>query len=319
MKNNTNDPRISAYILNELSAEDRRTFEQELSQNSKLSEELNTYKKNISEIQTHFKNEPELQLSSDRKEALFQKMKNSKKSSFSFPLGWAGGGFIAASLALILFNQSLKNEVTRPMYQTEISESDFSTPEMKMADKAKTVNIETHAEAKGTARLMEQNKESAPASTAAAATDIAMEDAAAVSSETLGAATAEGFSRSRGSMKEFGSASAKADTALSAFGASKKSLKDSETVQKEHFIISIQPAVTDTAKDQAEYAIKNCLMIDSKLDLELVWTQSSQTVSVKKSNPSLDAKALECLKSHLQKIQWPSDNDFTFKIHTDSN
>lgn len=320
MKSNTNDPRISAYILNELNAQERTAFEQELLRSSDLSEQLAAYKKNISEIHTHFKNEPELQLSSDRKEALFQKMKNSKKSSFSFPLGWAGGGLIAASLALIMFNQSLKTEVTRPLYQTEISAADLAAPDMKKADKANTVNIETHAEANGTASLKQQNKYSAPS--AAAETAIAKEDAATVSSETLGAASTEGYARSRDSGSAFGSASdsamATAEVRPSAIVASKKSLKDSESVQKEHFIISVQPAITDSTKFQAESALKNCLQMNSKSNFEFIWTQSSQTVSVKKSNPSLDAKAVECIKSQFLKIQWPNDNDFTFKIYNGS-
>lgn len=320
MKNHKNDPRISAYILNELNAEQRSAFEQELLMNSDLSEQLAAFKKNISDVQSHFKNEPQPKLSPDRKEALFHKMKDSKKSSFSFPLGWAGGGFIAASLALIIFNQSLKNEVTRPLYQTEISEADLATPDMKMAHKTDTVNIETHSETKANARLNEQYKDSAPS---AAAQAVVENETVAEESVQLGAASAEGYARSRGSVSAFGdagdSAKAKAEMRPSAIVASKKSLQDSKLEQKKIFIINVQPAMTDPTKDQAESTIKNCLLIDSKLDFEFVWIRKSQTVSVKKSNPSLDEKALECIKSHLQKIQWPNDNDFTFKIHTDSN
>ncbi len=320
MKNHKNDPRISAYILNELNAQERTAFEQELLQNSELSRELEAFRKNISEIQTHFKNEPETQLSSDRKKALFEKINDSKKSSFSFPLGWAGGGFIAASLALILFNQSLKNEVHRPMNQSEISEADIAAPDMKMADKSKTVNIETHAEAKGTARLLEQNKEVA---LAAAAPAVAKNEAVAEDSAQLGAASAEGFSRSRGAVKEFGragdSAMVQAEIRPSALVASKKALQDSEQEQKKIFIIDVLPVVTDSTKVQAESAIKKCLTIDSKFDLEFVWTQTSQTILVKKSNQNLGVNALECLKSHLLKIQWPTANEFTFKIQTGSN
>lgn len=104
MKTYSNDPRMTAYILNELSDEERKQFEKELKSNAEMQTELEEIRKTMFALKEELHAEPMPQLSSMQKEEIKAGKKQKKRSWFTIPaLRW-GVPLAAAATVLVIFS-----------------------------------------------------------------------------------------------------------------------------------------------------------------------------------------------------------------------
>jgi hypothetical protein len=102
MKIDKNDPRLTAYVLNELSAADKALIEDALKADSDLRNEVQLLRKSAGILQS-LSTQPSHRLSPSQRDAIFPKAKSK--------IGWLSlsGGFAAAALAVIIFQRGPDN------------------------------------------------------------------------------------------------------------------------------------------------------------------------------------------------------------------
>lgn len=124
MKLQINDPRLLQYVLNEISSTDRLIVDTAIENQPEIQAEVVELKRvygTIEDIELSPKN---MSLSNERRQKLFQQTIYKKSSSswswiFDFKKwSYAAGGLIAATFALLVFNHSLKKEVSTASIDT---------------------------------------------------------------------------------------------------------------------------------------------------------------------------------------------------------
>lgn len=115
MKINKNDPRLTAYLLNEISNEDRLLVEQALHESVELKAELEMIKKSLGVLQNSAKSEDIFRLTDRQRRNIFSEISKSNSNFLQrfiqSPWGYITGGLITASFALMIFNHSLRDQV----------------------------------------------------------------------------------------------------------------------------------------------------------------------------------------------------------------
>ena len=145
MKINKNDPRLTAYVLNELSGEEKHLFEKELHSDIELQNEVKRIEKTVGFLKKSFETSDNFQLNPNQREKIFAK---EKKSNWSL---WAlGTSLVTASLALILFQQIAHEPtndyvVTAPPAMEAVQEAPAevrSAPAVSLAKRKDSVKAE---------------------------------------------------------------------------------------------------------------------------------------------------------------------------------
>lgn len=151
---NKNDPRLTAYLLNEISNADRQLVEQALRESTELKAEVEILKKSLGLLQNQISEEDKFfSLTPDQRNHIFSKISetqsNPLKRFIRSPWGYATGGLITASFALMIFNHSLHNQVTDKA-QAPTPVAAFvpqSSAPAKAAEKKKSEHTETAVDA----------------------------------------------------------------------------------------------------------------------------------------------------------------------------
>lgn len=110
MKNYTNDPRLTAYLLNELSGDERKEFEAELEKNEELRKELNEIKGTIFALKKDLQNEPLPSLSNVQREEIKAGKKVRHRSRFRISAFKIGVPVAVAATVLVAVIVLLKTD-----------------------------------------------------------------------------------------------------------------------------------------------------------------------------------------------------------------
>lgn len=151
MKINKNDPRLTAYLLNELSLAEHQLVEQAVKQSPELTAEVEILKKNLNILSSPLSKDEDLfRLTTSQREKIFSTISDSRPNWFqSFvkgPWGYGAVGLVTASFALMVFNHSLKDQAL---------DAQPPSAEYRPAISAKTILEEREGSAKGTLRRIE--------------------------------------------------------------------------------------------------------------------------------------------------------------------
>lgn len=123
MKISKNDPRLTAYVLNELDALEKSIIESALKGDTELQIEVAQIKKSIGVFNTLAQTQTESALSEIQRDKIFEK----PASSPAWSLWTLGGSLATASLALILFQQKA-HEKKEFIVSVPITESVSAAP-----------------------------------------------------------------------------------------------------------------------------------------------------------------------------------------------
>ena len=115
----TDDPRLLQYVLKEISAQDLQIVIDAIAQQPEIAAEIQELKNLYADISVVESNPADLSLSIERRKKLFEntiykKSESSRWWSWLASFGkfrYATGGLVAATFAILVFNQSLKHEV----------------------------------------------------------------------------------------------------------------------------------------------------------------------------------------------------------------
>ncbi len=115
MKINKDDPRLTAYLLNEISTEDRLLVEQAIRDSSEIKVEIEKLKYSLGLLsQKSPADDDFFKLSKQQRKQIFDKISDSEPSLLQrllkSPIGYATAGLVTASFAVMVFNHSLKNQ-----------------------------------------------------------------------------------------------------------------------------------------------------------------------------------------------------------------
>ena len=132
MKINKNDPRLTAYVLNELDALEKSMIEIALKADPELQSEVAQIKNSIGVFNTLAKTQDEMVLSKNQREKIFE----NPASSPAWTWWTVGGSLATASLALILFQQNA-HESAELMVSVPVSKSVSMAPKKAAAALAK--------------------------------------------------------------------------------------------------------------------------------------------------------------------------------------
>lgn len=148
MKISKNDPRLTAYVLNELDALEKTMIENAIKADPELQSEVAQIKKSVGVFNTLAQPQAEMTLSKSQREKIFAKPATSS--------GWSiwtiGGSLATASLAVILFQQKA-HERTDVIVSAPVSESVPAAAPQKatIVSKKQEAKIEQPAPAEMTA------------------------------------------------------------------------------------------------------------------------------------------------------------------------
>lgn len=146
MKLNKNDPRLTAYVLNELDANEKIIIEKALNEDPELRAEVQNLQKGVGQFKTHFSSRETLRLSDEQREKIFSAAEAVKKSSWSWLT--IGGGLVAASLALMIFkNIPDPRKFDEPA--AVVSQIPVTAPESQLAKKPIADESAANKEARG--------------------------------------------------------------------------------------------------------------------------------------------------------------------------
>lgn len=144
MKISKNDPRLTAYVLNELDALEKSMIEKALQADSELQNEVAQIKKSIGVFNTLAKSQVEMELSKAQREKIFERPSSAR--------GWSiwtiGGSLATACLAVMLFQQKAHERPELPMpvtSTTPLSKTISATPPPPQAEAKKTAPAEVSA------------------------------------------------------------------------------------------------------------------------------------------------------------------------------
>ena len=120
MKINKNDPRLTAYLLNELSAEEKAQFDKWILEDSDLKKEVEILKQALKTAQGEPSENIDFSLTSAQRNKIFAHIKSEK--SFR-PVSWryACAGLIAAGFAFLVLKATLKTPVNSVATNDEIN------------------------------------------------------------------------------------------------------------------------------------------------------------------------------------------------------
>ena len=327
MKIDKNDPRLTAYVLGELSPADKALIEAALKTDSELQAEVLFIRKStellqqISHSETH-------RLSANQREAIFPRAK-AKWAWWSL-----GGGFATAALAVMLLQRGHIESTAMP---PEKPSADIAALEVQAPVQMKAVEAPAAAVAAAPAPAKEEvaadsfarSKDSDLAAYGSSGSSGSAYVASTASKRKMFAASKAGSSGGAPSANmDLGSASAsaalaapaEADVAVAVESIVLTRVLPQEIDSAVSAIVdaAVQPGLNRCFAEQLSKYVKYHLVFSLKWKLQNGAAAEIQIVDLAKSN-LLTAGLQNCLKSSVQQQKWPAVSDqFEFRLTFDS-
>lgn len=328
MKIDKNDPRLTAYVLNELTPADKALIEAALKTDSELQAEVLLIRKST-EMLKNYSSQESHRLSAEQRAALFPQAKPK----------WAwwslGGGLATAALALMLFQRS---HLDIPAARSQKISDDVAAVEIA-AEKAdapapmkKVPPPEIPAEAK-TDSLAERQAETpqAEAFRPQANAVVAAGAAGAASDSAAAFAPADSFAAKSSGLAAMGSGGARKSKM---FTATKSAAMVSSSIH--NLVLSLRspqeldPAVSAVVENSVKPGLQKCFndhlskYLKYHLEISLKWKlQNGKAAEVQATDPAntgvLTPELQNCVRSSVQQQNWPSiSNQFEYRLNLDS-
>lgn len=343
MKLSKNDPRLTAYVLGELNQADRALIEKAIQEDPSLKIELALLQKNILLLKKKEVPDLDFKLTPKQRSEIFSQIATKKKTFTPWHYGFTGGGLVAASLAVLVFTHSLKEDVVvydaAPIQAQAESEAQEDAPTQVLVAKKVELKLEKPRLNVALAKKSDQPAHGGFLGSGSGGTSGNDAEGALGSSAIAGAGMAAGSVANSGSSFKGGAPkeSAKegspstnydetaADTPASAKMASRSALKSDINrflpEQNNIQLISIKPEVESKFFTRLEKLISQCFVIDIKKDfgvIEISWLRQSLKLEVTPSRTSylISEATKSCLQSTFVNTPWPRSGLFVFKIQS---
>lgn len=356
MKLSKNDPRLTAYVLGELNQADRALIEKAIQEDPSLKIELALLQKNILLLKKKEVPDLDFKLTPKQRSEIFSQIATKKKTFTPWHYGFTGGGLVAASLAVLVFTHSLKEDVVvydaAPIQAQAESEAQEDAPTQVLVAKKVEIKLEKPRLNVALAKKSDQpahggflgsgsggtsgnDAEGALGSSAIAGAGMAAGSVANSGSSFKGGAPKESAKEGSPSTNYDETAAATeapalqaetiANTPASAKMASRSALKSDINrflpEQNNIQLISIKPEVESKFFTRLEKLISQCFVIDIKKDfgvIEISWLRQSLKLEVTPSRTSylISEATKSCLQSTFVNTPWPRSGLFVFKIQS---
>jgi hypothetical protein len=287
MKIEKNDPRLTAYVLNELSAPERAEIEKALQTSNELREEVNSLKIALTPLQnTKLGDDGFFSLTNPQRNALFAEITKSHPGGFqkfvTSPWGYVTAGLMTASFALIMYsnNATLVNQPAQLAVQM-----DGAVPEGAAFEKDE---VPQKKEATPVARLKSKTSEAIGAAT---------------TKGSLGAVAAYGGHEGHRTTMKVAQQKFKEEPVLSA-------LAESTPPPPEPYTFSVTPELTVERHQSLQNKFLKCLETDTELTFN--WSSEKRIYAIHPNVLTNEQKT--CLDKSLQDILKGKTNVFVFKF-----
>lgn len=334
MKINKTDPRLTAYLLNELSNEDHVLVEEALRESSEIKEELERLKKGLGLLS---KNKPAdedfFKLTNQQRQQIFDQIADSQPNFLQRfirgPWGYATAGLVTASFALMVFNHSLKDQVTSQ--KAQMTKDEIVVSEVQKISEAPAATISAAAPAKEKIVIAEDKALGSPAVDDAKPTEFAADQAAASENEMALADSAA----SAPEPQMAAPAERKKSAAFGAFGggptegATKGAVSNFQKMQKKEladsagsagpsseFLLQTEPAVSQNLREKLHANFQDCLFHPENglTSFKLKW--NGLIISDIEPSHAVTPTQKSCLQEQLKTTLGPKKDILLIKINS---
>lgn len=313
MKIAKDDPRLTAYLLNDISTEDRLLVEQALRESSEIKEELEKLKKGMDLLKKNSPVEDDFfKLTNQQRQQIFDQISNTQPNFLQRfmrgPWGYVTAGLVTASFAFMIFNHSL---------QDQVSQSGAMTKEEIVANEMQKINDVPAAAPQALSVPAKpsslRSKESVD-DKAASAPKPQMAEAERKKSVSLGSTFGAGSQTSEGNSKG-GSAGFKKMQPQS-LADSASSVQADFTGPSVEFLLQTDPALPQNLREKLHAAFHDCLLSpDGQLtSFKLKW----DGIKANEVEPvsALTSSQKSCLEDQLKNTLGPKKDILVIKVNS---
>lgn len=352
MKIEKNDPRLTAYVLNEITNEDRQLVEKALSNSAELRTEIEKLKIALGVLKKNTDADDDFfRLTNSQRDQIFTKIAESQPNLLQRfikgPWGVATAGLITASFALMVFNHSLKDQVHKGMKldaSAELAESKPSASEEEQSFQDDMAKNDSRAPApqaitpsapqwspKKSAYKMKEKSVKDLEAKADLATDKAMDRSQMAAADSLGSANeSAGVAANSSASSRFTLESkSSALNAAASFGGSrgeglaKGKLQKNQVAVAEKvvaptvdFLLQTEPQVNQSIREKLHLSISNCLTQFEGSFVSVMMNWDGGQIKDLKPETGLTPNQKSCIEAQLKSIFGTNKHILLIKLNT---